>query len=151
MHLSEYLRFILFYPCQFGSRKVSGRIQKMCQALLFADRLESAIPIRHRTTVAPDHRRTQHLHLPVHQYEPMHLVRDADRIYLRSLDARLRDRTLYRFFQIHPPVIRILLRPSGTHGFDRRLFFRIKIRGKRQPRIFIDNRSLHRRTSNITT
>ena len=151
MYRTEQFRFVFFQPGQLGCRKVTRRVQQMRQALLLPYIFKSTFAIRYGTAVAPNNGRTQNLHFLVYKDKPVHLVRDSDRLYIRSLNTGSCDSTLYRYLQIFPPVVGLLFRPTGFHGLDRSLFFRIKISPDRQPCIYIYNRSLHRRTSYITT
>ncbi|OPZ45902.1 MAG: hypothetical protein BWY95_01853 [Bacteroidetes bacterium ADurb.BinA104] len=72
------MRFILLDPSQFGGRKITGRIQKIGQALTLSYLTESFFAIRNGTGVTPDYCRTQNLAVLINTDQPVHLIRDTD-------------------------------------------------------------------------
>ena len=66
VYLLIHLRLVLLDPCEFRSRKVARRIQKVRKAGLMSDGIERLLAIRDSTSVAPYYRWTQDISILVH-------------------------------------------------------------------------------------
>ena len=70
----EDLRFVFPYPCQFGGSKVSGTVEQVPQAVVFAQAVKSPFAETDGAGVAPYDGGTQHLLVFVHAHQSVHLV-----------------------------------------------------------------------------
>ena len=122
------LGFVFFYPCQFCSSEVTGRIEQMTQTLFFAKTLESLLAIRHSTRIAPYDRRTQRTQFLIHTHQSVHLIRDTYRCHLVCLSPSFLHHLSQSKFHILPPHVGILFCPSATHGDYGCFLFRKKCR-----------------------
>ncbi len=72
-----HIRLVILHPGELGSGEIARGIEKMRKAVPMSESVKSPVSIRHGTRVAPYYRRTEHIHVLVNAYKPVHLVRDA--------------------------------------------------------------------------
>ena len=84
----------------------------MRKAFLFSQVLHCFFPITNSTTIAPDNRIAQHLHLLIDQHQSVHLIGNTYRFNVGSSNRRLTQHRLSKGLQIEPPGLRILLSPT---------------------------------------
>ncbi len=118
--------FILLDPRQFGSGKVTGRVEEAAQAQVFAQVVESFLAIRHGARVTPDDTGAEHLLILVHTHQSVHLIRDTDGKDILTLGTCLRHDFAKRQLGVVPPHLWILLCPSCLHRRDGCLMIRIE-------------------------
>ena len=73
-----YLGLMVFHPCEFGGRKITGEIQQMLQAPLVAECISGLLAIANSTRVTPNNSFAQRLARRIQTNETMHLITDTD-------------------------------------------------------------------------
>ena len=110
--------FVVLDPRQLGSREVARRVEQVGQALLLPYLGKCALAIGHGTRIAPYYGGAQGLQVFVNAYETMHLVRDANGLYVAGCGARLCHHLGQAELGVFPPRLWLLLCPARLNRQD---------------------------------
>src|SRR5215471_17912316 len=108
------MRFVLAHPKQLSEGKVwQCWVARPADDLLSPNLGGELVCLRRAALVAPDQRWTKNVAFVIEQHCSVHLARETDRGNLRSLGLRRGQHLLNGIARCAPPVVRILLGPTG--------------------------------------